>query len=143
MSGRRRSRARGNALVEFVLVLPFFLMVALGAIDWGWYFVVREVVTNATRQAARVGAAAPVSSIRTDAETAARSYLQAALGPAYDRAPDVRVENCQRAAYPCVIVRYESFPVVPQRSTSSLSGLIAWTLVPPTVTVQSQMRVEP
>lgn len=143
MSGRRRSRERGNALVEFVLVLPFFLVVALGAIDWGWYFVVREVVTNATRQAARVGAAAPAGSTRSDAVNAGRTYLRAALGPAYDRAPDVTVAPCPGAGFSCVTAVYAALPVVPQRPTSSLSGLIAWTLVPATVTVQSQMRVEP
>jgi Flp pilus assembly protein TadG len=46
---------RGAAAVEFALVLPVLLMIVLGTIDWGWYFFVSQVVTNAAREGARVG----------------------------------------------------------------------------------------
>ena len=51
----RRRRPRGAVLVEFVIVLPVFLLLLLATIDWGWYFVLRETAVNATREGARVG----------------------------------------------------------------------------------------
>lgn len=50
--GRRR---RGAAALEFALVLPLLLVLVLGAIDWGYYFFVEQVVVNAAREGARVG----------------------------------------------------------------------------------------
>ena len=77
---RRRLRSRGKsqrgaAAVEFALVLPFLLMVVLGAIDWGWYFFVREVVTNAAREGARAGAVATAANPTQAAQDMARGYL--------------------------------------------------------------------
>jgi Flp pilus assembly protein TadG len=40
-------------MVEFAIVLPVFLMLVLGAIDWGWFFVVQDAVSNAAREGAR------------------------------------------------------------------------------------------
>ena len=83
----RRTLARaiahdgGAAAVEFALVLPLLLMLVLGAIDWGWYFFLREVVTNASREGARAGAVTITESpadfpLVTDAaENAANDYL--------------------------------------------------------------------
>ncbi len=78
MMRRLRSRGksqRGAAAVEFALVLPFLLMVVLGAIDWGWYFFVREVVTNAAREGARAGAVATASDPLPAARNIAGAYL--------------------------------------------------------------------
>ncbi len=142
---RRRpsGRARGNALIEFVLVLPLFLMIVLGAIDWGWYFSVREIAINATRQGARVGSAAPTAAAAvTDAQTAVRTYLTNSLGANYAVTPDVGPSTCAGAGYQCITVSLTSYPTVWNRPTSSLSGLIAWTRVPATVTAQAEMRLE-
>lgn len=51
----RLRAARGASAVEFALVLPLLLAVVLGAIDWGYYFFVEQVVVNAAREGARVG----------------------------------------------------------------------------------------
>ena len=51
----RRRKAHGAAAVEFALVLPLLLAIVLGAIDWGYYFFVEQVVVNAAREGARVG----------------------------------------------------------------------------------------
>lgn len=143
-AGRRAARGRrGNAMVEFVLVLPLFLMLVLGAIDWGWYFAVREVVINATRQGARVGSAAPsLAAAQADARTAVRTYLARSLGAAYAVTPDVGPSACAGAGYQCITVSLTSFPTVPTRPDSSLSGLIAWTRVPARITAQAEMRLE-
>jgi Flp pilus assembly protein TadG len=69
----RRDRQRGVAAVEFALVLPLLLTVVLGAIDWGWYFFVDQLVTNAAREAARAGSLLPPrpTSTTSQAEAAA------------------------------------------------------------------------
>lgn len=138
---RSPQAARGNALVEFVLVLPLFLTIVLGAIDWGWYFAVREIAINATRQGARVGAAAPSGDAAADAATAASSYLAGALGGMFESVtPTVRLTT--PGGVPSVQVSLNEVPVVPTRPDSSLTGLIAWTRVPARVTAQSEMRIE-
>jgi hypothetical protein len=44
----------GAELIEFALVLPLLLLVALGIIDFGFLFQRYEVITNAAREGARV-----------------------------------------------------------------------------------------
>lgn len=48
-------RERGQALVEFALVLPILLLLAIGIIDFGRALFVLSEVSNATREAARYG----------------------------------------------------------------------------------------
>jgi Flp pilus assembly protein TadG len=56
ISVRRRSRARrGQALVEFAIVLPVFLLILLGILDFGTLLYSRMTVINAARDGARVG----------------------------------------------------------------------------------------
>jgi TadE-like protein len=50
----RWSSESGAELIEFALVLPLFLLVLLGIIDFGFLFQRYEVVTNAAREGARV-----------------------------------------------------------------------------------------
>jgi Flp pilus assembly protein TadG len=56
---RRRDGQRGVAAVEFALVLPLLLTIVLGAIDWGWFFFIDQLVTNAAREGARAGTLLP------------------------------------------------------------------------------------
>ncbi|HSB20130.1 MAG TPA: TadE/TadG family type IV pilus assembly protein [Anaeromyxobacteraceae bacterium] len=72
---RSEAGQRGAAAVEFALVLPLLLMLVLGAIDWGWYFFVREVVTNAAREGARAGAVASAADPTQTARDVAANYL--------------------------------------------------------------------
>lgn len=51
---RGRHGNRGNALVEFALVLPVLLLVFAGIVDFGFVFQRYEVLTNAVREGARV-----------------------------------------------------------------------------------------
>jgi hypothetical protein len=52
---RRRVGMRGTTVVELAFILPFFLLLTLGALHYGWLFYHLHRVTNATRHAARVG----------------------------------------------------------------------------------------
>lgn len=75
MNHRSRKRDRGVAAVEFALVVLPFLFLVLGAIDFGYYLFVSEVVTNAAREGARAGAVAAASDRETNARDKAVAYL--------------------------------------------------------------------
>ncbi len=49
-------RRRGAAAVEMALVLPILLLLVVGAIDWGWFFVQQATVVVIARDAAHAGA---------------------------------------------------------------------------------------
>jgi Flp pilus assembly protein TadG len=49
----RRPRTRGQALTEFALVLPVFLLVLSGILDFGFLLYSRMTVINAARDGAR------------------------------------------------------------------------------------------
>jgi len=48
--------SRGQGLVEFALVLPVFLLILFGVMDMGRYVFLNSVLSQAAREAARVGA---------------------------------------------------------------------------------------
>ena len=55
---RLRSRAgsrRGQALVEFALVLPIFILLLVGIFDFGRAIYAYNTISNAAREAVRVG----------------------------------------------------------------------------------------
>ena len=60
---RRRSpstpRSRGQALVEFAIVLPIFLLVLFGLIEFGYMLYSQMTVSNAAREAARAAVVDP------------------------------------------------------------------------------------
>jgi Flp pilus assembly protein TadG len=129
-----RGRPRGAVLIEFVIVLPVFLLLLLAAVDWGWYFVVRENVVNATREGARIGAAAPSAGAASlDATTAVTNYLRNSLGERFVRAPEVSFVSV--AGRQAISVRLRDFPA------GSITGFTP-THVPTTVTSTTIMRLE-
>ena len=53
---RDGQRERGQGMVEFVLVLPIFLLLVFAIIDFGMGFHAWLTVTNSAREGARIGA---------------------------------------------------------------------------------------
>lgn len=53
---RSRNRSRGQALLEFAVVFPVFLLLLFGLIDVGRYVYVTNAFNQAAREAARFGA---------------------------------------------------------------------------------------
>lgn len=49
----RRHRRRGQALVEFAIVFPIFLLMLLSTIEFGRYVYTVQVLNNAAREGAR------------------------------------------------------------------------------------------
>jgi Flp pilus assembly protein TadG len=52
-----RTRERGQGLVEFGMLTPVFMLILLGLLEFGMIFDHTMVITNATREGARSGAA--------------------------------------------------------------------------------------
>jgi Flp pilus assembly protein TadG len=49
-----RQERRGAAVVEFAIVAPVFLLFVFGIIEYGRMVMVQQVLTNATREGARI-----------------------------------------------------------------------------------------
>jgi Flp pilus assembly protein TadG len=79
MRFRTRVRSeRGAELIEFALTLPLLLLLVLGIIEFGFLFQEYEVVTNAAREGARIGALIPSAGYTTnEAKTRTTDYLTA------------------------------------------------------------------
>jgi hypothetical protein len=54
LAKRRWGTDRGSTTVEFAVVLPFFLLLTFGIIDFGWYFFVEHTLQYATREGMRL-----------------------------------------------------------------------------------------
>jgi Flp pilus assembly protein TadG len=52
----KRLRQSGGAAVEFALVMPIFIGVLFGMIDYGWYFYQKFTLAAAIREGVRLGA---------------------------------------------------------------------------------------
>ncbi|MBR6620689.1 MAG: pilus assembly protein [Clostridia bacterium] len=51
--GKKQKREEGQAMVEFALILPIFLLILCGIIDFGWLFYNQLSLNNACREGAR------------------------------------------------------------------------------------------
>lgn len=69
---------RGAAMVEMALVLPLFLMLVLGIIEFGRAMMIANLVTNAAREGART--AVLDGSTNTEVTSGVKTFLQSAIG---------------------------------------------------------------
>lgn len=69
---RRRRGERGAAAVEFALILPIFLMLLFGIIDFGYMINRSSMINNAARDGVRV---ASVNGTKAQVEAAAEATL--------------------------------------------------------------------
>lgn len=56
---QRRKRSRGQALVEFAVVLPVFLLILSGVLDFGFLLYSRMTAINAIKEVAQCGTTGP------------------------------------------------------------------------------------
>lgn len=72
-----RPRSRGQAVVEFALIFPVFLLVLVMAVDFGRLFFTHIQIHNAAREAAAAGARQPTNNVQmanaADQETNAQA----------------------------------------------------------------------
>ena len=74
-SWRSKVRRLGAAAVEFAIVAPLFFLFVFGIIEFGRVMLVKNVITNASREAARVAVIDGATS--TEVEQVARKYSEA------------------------------------------------------------------
>jgi Flp pilus assembly protein TadG len=133
--GRSADRQRGQALLEFALLLPFFLILILSIVDFGWALRSWITVTNSAREGARLAAVgATCDDIKQRAVDTSADLLTVG---------DVSVTNCQGEPGDdvSVTVSYDYSwitPLVPMLSTF-MGGALPSTL---TMTSTSDMRLE-
>ena len=75
LSRRTKLRRFGGAAVEFAIVGPLFFLFVFGIIEFGRVMMVKNVITNASREAGRVAVIDGTTS--TEIEQVAREYSQA------------------------------------------------------------------
>lgn len=74
------NKRRGTALVEMAMVLPVFLMVVLGIIEFGRAMMVANMVTNAAREGARL--AVIDGNTNADVQSSITTFLETAINVA-------------------------------------------------------------
>lgn len=122
------------AAIEFALILPLFLTLVLGAIDWGWYFYIDQLVTNAAREGARAGTLLPPppSSSTTMAENAAENAGLAFL-------QRVRLNRTGVAASYTTVDGTDAIAVTVTYPVGSLTGFLR-AIIPTNAVGRSVMR---
>jgi Flp pilus assembly protein TadG len=71
-------RRRGTAVVEFALVSPVLLIIAIGLIDVGQFISIGQIVNNASREGSRVAIRDYTDSV-SEVEAAVLTYMTNAL----------------------------------------------------------------
>jgi Flp pilus assembly protein TadG len=74
-----RSRRRGDAVVEFVLLAPILLIILFGIMEVGRVVDAWLIVENAAREGAREAVNSPMANIASVGQQATTTYLNSAL----------------------------------------------------------------
>jgi Flp pilus assembly protein TadG len=79
-------RERGAAAVEFIFVLPVYLLLLVGIIEFGHLWYLRHALTNASREGARAAVVyyTPADTRTAWATTAAKDAVQKYLNATHD-----------------------------------------------------------
>jgi Flp pilus assembly protein TadG len=75
----RRSSGRGQGLVEFAMLVPVFMLILLGLLEFGMVFDHTMTITTATREGARNGAAFAAGNTTTLPCASVDKYIIAAV----------------------------------------------------------------
>ena len=85
---RKLRSGRGQAIIEFAYVLPLMVVIALGIIEFGVLFYNQAMITNASREGARIGMTFQTDSggnywseaqMKADVHQTVNDYLQGRL----------------------------------------------------------------
>lgn len=119
----RRARPRGQALVEFALIIPVFLLIVVGLFDLGRAVFAYNTLTNAAREGARIAivnqykpsivshAKTATAVVELDDPSVGINFYQANI----DGTPDTS-RPCNLVAVGCLaVVTFEAtyFPITP------------------------------
>ena len=136
---RREKGEKGQALVEFALLVPIFLILLFAIVDFGMGFYSWITVTNSAREGARIGAV-----LASEQDIIDRVFETAGL-PNEDENLNVEVDKAYPEGQPgesvVVKVDYEYDLITP---LASLMAFLSGDIIGPTLTLSStaEMRLE-
>jgi Flp pilus assembly protein TadG len=118
---RQRRRGHGQSLVEFALVIPIFLLIFMGIVDFGRAIFTYNSLSNAARDGARVAIVdqTVTGGIPAGATEAANQATTLGIDPATDVDVDYTLPDgtaCADRSIGCVAtvtVRHEFSPLTP------------------------------
>ena len=134
---RRKNGEKGQALVEFTLLIPIFLLLLFAIVDFGMGFHAWITVTNSAREGARLGAV-----MATEQQIVDRVYQTSDLtNEATNMTVSVQGEQGAPGESVVVAVEYDYDLITP------LAGLVQFfsgNVIGPTLTFSStaEMRLE-
>jgi Flp pilus assembly protein TadG len=135
-------RERGAEAVEFALVVPVFLLLVFGVVDFGYMINRDTMVNNASREGARAGAFNPDQATIAAAVTTAMAAggLALTIPPTVTcRNPD-STTNCKPGGAVIVTVAYKHSWITPVGA--SISKLKGWPPNTITLSKTTEMRIE-
>jgi len=97
----RRKRSRGQALVEFALVLPVFMLLLLIAVDFGRLFFSNIEINNAAREGASYAAQFPTDATGIQTHVLQETNAQAQRGAGAVSAPTVTCKDSTGTTIAC------------------------------------------
>ncbi len=121
-----RVDARGQALVEFALVLPILILIFMGTIDLGRGIYAYNVVANAARDGVRYGIVNPDDTNGIRSQALANTV---ALDPGQIDSPTIACSpSCSSGNRMTVAVTYHFQPVTPLFPTIPVTGRSTMTI---------------
>ncbi len=145
---RREKGEKGQALVEFALLVPIFLILLFAIVDFGMGFYSWITVTNSAREGARLGSVQATEQQIIDRVHAASDLINedtkmtvtVGCGPSSDPPP---TGTCPSQPGESVVVRvdYDYDLITP---LASLVAFLSGDIIGPTLTLSStaEMRLE-
>lgn len=130
MSHTLMRREDGQALVEFALIIPIFLLVVLGLFDLGRAVFYSSTLSNAAREAVRLAIVdqntGKIRQEAIDSASGVMRILPAGVTVEYLN-PDLTTGTCSTAPYQlgCVVrveIQYQFFPATPFVGQIAISG---------------------
>lgn len=73
-----RTGERGQALVEFAIIIPILLAVLLGIVEFARAWQIQQVVTNAAREGARFSVLPSTPAGTTEVDSVVQEYMRSA-----------------------------------------------------------------
>ncbi len=134
---RREKGEKGQALVEFALLVPIFLILLFAIVDFGMGFYSWITVTNSAREGARLGAVAATEQQIIDRVRDTASLINEDT----NMSVDVQGAQGQPGQSVVVMVDYDYDLITP---LASLVAFLSGDIIGPTLTLSStaEMRLE-
>jgi Flp pilus assembly protein TadG len=79
--GARRDRTRGQALVEFAVIIPVFMLLLFGLLDFGRVIFAQQTITQDAREGARAGLVAALDTTVNNSSYAKIRTAALAMAP--------------------------------------------------------------